>query len=668
MMRKLIIIFFVLGHCAFAQNVNIDSLRIKIKELKSGGITDSTLILAQRELIIALRFTDPDEAMKQTFAGIEMAIRSKNPKMQETMYNQLGNLFYDQSKFDLALDAYYKSLKFSKSIPDTGAIAYTMNDIGYIFQSLSLLDLAEKYYRKAIQWSENHYEEEILAHSYNGLAWVFKDRLEFDSAYVYFDKAYKIRLKLGDNEKIAHSHSYLGLLELNNFKNYNKAIKHFEQSIKLYDLDKTWIEGKIYNYLYIGQSYWKLGDLEKAESNILKSINKFNELDYKKRISMAMMFYSQFLFENNRIDEALIQADSAFKIAKKFRYSEEKIESSEMLYKIYQNMNKYDSAFVFLKINSNMKDSLKSKQLIKQASIVETNIMKMDFQEENQDLKAESQLRLIVIVIIVIMAITLIVLVFNRYKYQKLNSQKLATINQRLEFLNIELEKANITKDRFFSIIAHDLKNPVGSLKGTIDILHKDLEIFDNEELQEYIQQLQIQSTGVKELLENLLTWSRSQSGKITLTPVDLNLSYLVRNNFHLLSGNAQKKGIILKNKVAEDFEFKADVNMINTVLRNLISNAIKFTPEGGKICVLATKGDSNVEIRVKDTGVGIPEDVLPKLFDIDSNVTTDGTNEEKGTGLGLIVCKEFIERHEGQIKVESEIGKGTEFIIILPT
>mgnify|MGYP001550268820 CR=1 FL=1 len=666
-MKKLIIILFLIPLISNANGV-VDSLRDLKLKLKESSADQDTIILVQKSIVMNLRFSDPEKALEEVFTGIEMANKSGNPKMQETMFNQLGNIYFDKGKFDFALNAYFKSLTFSKSIPDTGAVAYTFNDIGYIYSRLNLFDLSEKYYKEAIKWSFNWWEKEILAHSYNNLAWVFEESDQIDSAYKYFNEAFKIRLKEGNFERIAHSHSYLGLMELNNFRNYDKAIEHFKKSIDLFDIDGTWVEGKIYNFLYLAIAYQQIGENEEAEKNFEIAVKQFESISYQKRVSLASASFAEFLYEIEDYPRSIEMGTKALKIANENHYIEEGIQASEILHKAYEKTGDFKNALEAHKQMLSFKDSVYNSQLIKQASVIESDIKTMDFQKEKDQLISDNKLKTFIIIIIIILAISLIVLIFNRYKHQQLSAQKLLTINQRLEDLNNELEKANITKDRFFSIIAHDLKNPIGSLKGTIEVLHKDYSIFDEEDIQEYLKQLNLQSTGVQELLENLLTWSRSQRGKITLNPVEINLNYLVKNNFDLLYTNVSKKSILLENRVKDDFEIKADVNMINTVLRNLISNAIKFTPEGGIISVEAIKGEDNIKIKVKDTGIGIPEDVIPKLFEIDSNITTEGTNQEKGTGLGLIVCKEFIERHDGKIRIESEVGKGTEFIITLPS
>ncbi len=242
------------------------------------------------------------------------------------------------------------------------------------------------------------------------------------------------------------------------------------------------------------------------------------------------------------------------------------------------------------------------------------------------------------------------------------DANKLMHLNQKLIDSEEELKQLNVTKDKFFSIIAHDLKNPFASMKNLSDLLHDNYSMLDEEDRVEIIASMKLTSQRIFELLENLLTWSRSQRGIINFNPDIVTPLFIVQNNFDLLAENAANKDIALINEIPDNMEIVADSNLLSTIIRNLTSNAIKFTPAGGNITVGATDAGDYTEFYVKDTGVGISEADIQKLFRIDISHTTIGTGAEKGTGLGLILCKEFVEKHDGRIWVESEISKGTTF------
>jgi len=248
------------------------------------------------------------------------------------------------------------------------------------------------------------------------------------------------------------------------------------------------------------------------------------------------------------------------------------------------------------------------------------------------------------------------------------SNQLILKQKEKLEEQYHSLNELNATKDKFFSIIAHDLKNPLGAFKHSTEILYKEFDYLESDEIRLYIEELFKSSNQVLELLENLLTWSRSQRGKIPYSPVEVPLNFIINNNFDLLKMNADKKQIQLVNGLNEEVFVYADINMISTILRNLISNAIKFTIEKGIIKVYGQKYDDGYfQVTVEDNGVGISPENIDKLFRIDSHYTTVGTTNEQGTGLGLIICKEFIEKHNGKIWVESQLGIGTKFHFTLP-
>ena len=233
-----------------------------------------------------------------------------------------------------------------------------------------------------------------------------------------------------------------------------------------------------------------------------------------------------------------------------------------------------------------------------------------------------------------------------------------------------ELAKTNAEKDRFFSIIAHDLKNPFAGLIGSLKVLLEEGENLESEDRQEYVKELLESSENVYDLLENLLEWTRLQRGNLTLNRDPFQLSMLSWNIVSILNAQASIKNIKLVNEVEDGFEVNADPMMISTIIRNLMSNSIKFTPEKGEVSVGAveTKGSPDfITVYVRDNGVGIPKNKVDKLFKIDEAVSSEGTNNEKGTGLGLILCKEFAELNGGKIWVESEEGKGTTFFFTVP-
>jgi signal transduction histidine kinase len=230
-----------------------------------------------------------------------------------------------------------------------------------------------------------------------------------------------------------------------------------------------------------------------------------------------------------------------------------------------------------------------------------------------------------------------------------------------------QLQQLNSTKDKFFSIIAHDLRSPFQSLLGLSDLLVCDLKNNSNDELKNYAQMLNESSHNIYELLENLLTWSRAQRNMLSFEPGEVDISSIIEDILTLLKPNLDQKNISPEKHISSFKLGYADKNMIQMAIRNLVANAIKFTPQNGKICISLTDNNNDLQVEICDNGVGITQEDQKKLFRIDTNFSNKGTNGEEGTGLGLILCKDFIEKNNGKIWVESEPGKGSSFFFTMP-
>jgi len=229
------------------------------------------------------------------------------------------------------------------------------------------------------------------------------------------------------------------------------------------------------------------------------------------------------------------------------------------------------------------------------------------------------------------------------------------------------LKELNATKDRFFSIIGHDLKNPINNILGLSDLMLAEIKADEYGGVQEYTTMINHSSKKAIDLLSNLLTWARSQTGKINYEPTPVNLKSLAENTIDFLSDNAARKSISLENRVNGNIDVKADPVMMELIIRNLLSNGIKFTREGGTVTIGARDEPDFTRVFVEDTGVGIPEEDMKKLFRLEYNYSTKGTQKEAGTGLGLLLCKEFIGLHGGDIWVDSKVGEGSTFSFTIP-
>jgi signal transduction histidine kinase len=261
-------------------------------------------------------------------------------------------------------------------------------------------------------------------------------------------------------------------------------------------------------------------------------------------------------------------------------------------------------------------------------------------------------------------------LAINKDLQQKTN--EITATKEEIEEKNQKLQESNTTKDKFFTIISHDLISPFNILMGFSDLLNQSFEEESIAEQKKYVQHIHKNVHKTYNLLQNLLMWAKAQKDGIEFNTEELNLFLVSNEVIEFLKESAENKSIQINNEIGEDIMIKADKHMLATILRNFVSNAIKFTPPKGQIFLSAERskedrGQNGVVISVRDTGVGMTPELQSKLFNIAENVSSKGTEREDGTGLGLILCKDFIDKHGGKIEVKSEPGKGSEFIFTIP-
>jgi signal transduction histidine kinase len=296
-------------------------------------------------------------------------------------------------------------------------------------------------------------------------------------------------------------------------------------------------------------------------------------------------------------------------------------------------------------------------------------------QNEIKELEIFRKTNLVYLAILGIIVIGAVAFILYR-SYQVKNSQnnRLALQNNLLHEMNLKLQNSekrqkelNDTKDKFFGILAHDLRSPLTSLRGFVQVLHLDYHKFTPEEVTRLTGQIERSLQSLTSLLDNLLQWATSQTGVIEFKPKNLNLHNLANESQELLEGVASGKRVMLENLVQPDTKIYADEQMIKLILRNLISNSIKFTPAGGQVSVSAWEDDEFTNLVISDTGRGMDSITVEAIRKQTAIRSSRGTENEKGSGLGLVLIQDFVERHHAKLEVESEIGQGTVFTVIFP-
>jgi signal transduction histidine kinase len=535
----------------------------------------------------------------------------------------------------------------------------------------------------------------------------YKDLGKYDEAYYYFTQSYKVARALPDSLKMAIAIHNIGTV-LSDLGQYDLALDHFKISSKI-SLAIGDLDGIAYDLDAVGDVYCRKREYKKAEENLLKALKKIREqkltvIEPRALTHLAHLYYvirdlpkslayydtaimvydktsndfgdaevnlgiSQVFIEQGKFDEAQVLIEQSLKTAQALGAKRMEIDCYQKLSKLAERKEDYKSALAFHKNFKVMQDSLFSQEMI--AKVFQDQLR---FQTENKDseianlskvtseqdgeIRRQEFLSNILAVLVALTAILLFTVYRSGHRRKRIN-KLLIEHQEEIKKRSIELEQLNQVKDKFFSIISHDLRSPINALSGILDLLSN--KHITQEEFSSLTQEMRVQFNHTRTLINNLLDWALLQMDKLKIQPEKIELSKVINENFTLVR-SLHLKEMNLVNQVETGIFGWGDLNMINLVFRNLILNAIKFSDKGGSIEISAKQDADFYVIAVKDYGVGINPEAQKLLFDKTTGYSTRGTANEKGTGLGLILCKEFIEKNGGQIWLQSEEGKGSTF------
>lgn len=558
-----------------------------------------------------------------------------------------------------------------------------------------------------------------LAKAYTDIGADFRDLGEYDDAYVYLMRSYLIaktfrsgRGRIDSLTMLVALHN-LGTL-FRELGQYDIAYKHLMASSVLSEaIDDA--DGPAYTYDELGELYRKQDNYIKAEENLLmaasearrrkirfllprikihlanlyldkgdfqKSLTYFDSIRIGQLSSTNKFLLAQCDLGTGRVqakigkyDEALEHFQNSLKTSKELNARNLTLSGYEALASLYEIRKEYAKSLQFHKLHDALRDSIFSKstqekilqdQIRLQTMTKDVEIAALSQLQEQQTSEIKRQeLVQNVLVVVSVLAIILLYTVYRSGQRRKRINKMLLDHQEEIKKRSMELHQLNQVKDKFFSIISHDLRSPMSALAGTLDLLHK--KGITPEEFASLTQALRLQFNHTKTLINNLLDWTLLQMDKLKIQPETVNLFDVVEESVEVLQ-NLYPKNIQFENHIDQHLQGFADPNILSLVLRNLILNAIKFTETGGRVWVTATTSNEEIVVSVCDNGTGIKQEIQEFLFTKTSSYSTRGTANEKGTGLGLILCKEFIERNGGRIWLESEPGKGSSFHFTLPT
>ncbi len=616
---------------------------------------DLLLLLSQRIAYLNLKLNRYQKVILHSLKVIDIYDIMGKEKEKISYLNYLGNSYFQMGKYNKALNYYFQELELRRKYNINPLNDDFLDQLAKVYTAMGQYDKALDYHKRAINLIRN--QKNIDKKSKESL--VAKYYLKI--GVIYYLK-----------------------------ENYNKSLDYYKQALDLIgeSKDDASLKGKSIIYNNMALNYKSLGSVEKALDIIRKSEEIINTIGLDNYEFYTLTSFSEIYSKLNKFEEAEKYLLKAIELARKEENSNDEKNSIYLLYELYKKFNRFESALNTYQNYKNMSDSLINLEMTDKLVEFQTVYEMEKRNQENEALKTANRLQrekaelerqsfiltslfsLLVIVVLMILFYfrkrATNVLVVSNITIEGQNA-RLLELNENLRKSESTLRHSNTTKDKFISIIAHDLKNPMHSIGFSADLMLNYYESLNDEKKKIHLKGIYKTSNHAYDLLENLLHWARAQSKSMTYEPKEVNVSSIIKDVVDLSFSSADNKNVNIINHIDTPFNVYADRNMIETVVRNLLSNSIKFSHENGTIELSFYIVNEYAIIEVSDNGIGIPDESLEKLFKIEEQISTPGTMKESGTGLGLLLCKEFVNINRGDIWVESIYGSGSTFKFTIP-
>jgi signal transduction histidine kinase len=607
------------------------------------------------------------------------------------LVDSLNNLAYNSRRNNprLSLEFALEAYKVSKEVNYDFGFAFAVHNVGTAKAVLGRFDKALIDLMEAARLRETLEDKEGLTSTYNNIGYVYSELGNDRKALEYYEKAFELYQQTELKRDVGIVLNNIGHVNFRN-GNFEEALKYFYRALEINEADKD-VRGAGASKANIGSVYRSIGEFKKGLQYHLEAHSVIKEANDILGMVSILKSIAEDYFAMNQLDKATEYALESVRLAQEIGSVGDERTSAGTLALIYEKSGKFKEAAKYFKVESSLKDSLFSIEKAEVLGRLESVYEIEGKSKENEYLRKEQEINtktirlqnylLILSTAIVLIALFLMGYIFsakNRIKesnillLQKNNEITLQkeTILEKAKALdekNRELQGINEIKDKLISVIAHDLKNPFNSISGYSELLISRIDSYSKSEAISFLRVIHDNSVKGNMLLDNLLQWSRLRTNTLQFFPNEQNLNKLVLDELFFVQHIANEKEIRILTSIRDDVSVYADSNMLKTVIRNLVSNAIKFTSNKGTITIAARSNSDSIVISVSDTGMGIDQSVKQKLFTGEVGITTANEKGEMGTGLGLMICKDFVNYHKGKIWVESELGEGSTFIVDLP-
>jgi signal transduction histidine kinase len=624
-------------------------LKIYKKEVGFNIFYSDNSILYARETISK----NPALSLRIFEENIIDATSKKLEKALFVNYHELANLYFGFGNTDKAAEYYLKAANIKRHDQDWSEYAYALVDLGNLYFNSKQYDVSLYYYNKAkdifLKHEKSNQLDYFLALYYNNIGLIYIEKMDPSIALKNFRIAYQIRIKSDRINLYPHSYLYF-VRAFNLMKNNDSSNFYYLKAIEIQE-NKSLYEELITTYISFGDFLEENADYDEALKYYQKAANIAIIKGFKP--SLSEIYYTTALLFRN-----LNQRDSVYKyitlsntFANNYNQTKFKELTTRALMNLYEIDGDYKKAIYYYKIylnllnETNRFNTLEKEVQLQLDERKREEALSKEIAERNRRIIFNQNLALILLVLIIIISI---------YAGFRIRKQK-----------NL-LEETIRHRDLIYSIIAHDLRGPLSGVYSGIDLIEKE-EIDDEDTKMQILRTAQSTFRSTFVLLENLLEWANYQSNKTVFLPKNHNIRSVIQSSIQIVDSMAIKKDIKIKTVINEDFYAFIDKFMLTSVLRNILSNAIKFSKNNSEIIVLAENEGKFIKLTVQDFGMGMKPEIVNRITQSNESFSTLGTNREKGSGLGLQIIRDFLKRNNGYLKVESQIGVGTKFIIFLP-
>lgn len=620
----LVLVLFQKGNLYSQQGTSVDGL-LKLIERPD----DSSKVVALKLLCWEYRNTDTASALKYGYQAIEVAKKLDLNYELADIYNRVGVVRRNQGNYAHALDNYFKGIEISKQNNYQKLLAFAYNNVADIYNRLEIYDKALEFGKYSLKLSLSLNDEYTLSYVYNILGGIYRNKKDLDSSLLYFKHSLNLRKKINYTAGVATS-----LLNIGNIQflrgDYDSCYSNISKAIDIYT-DKNDQTGLVGAYKHLGLYFNKVKD-------------------YKK----AIYYFNKCLALNESFADLQIKKDA-----------------NDGLSYSYAQLGDIKMAYHFKNLACAVGDSITTNLFVEKITHLTENY-KFELKRQEDDLlrkeKVQSlnnqikyQRSIIKLYAFIMFLLVVLGFVFVYYYRQKNRIIKVLTVQKR------EIDELNSTKDKLFSILAHDLKNPISSVIGLAELM-KDASVSLSEAKRlQLVSNLYEVGVSSNRILDEVLSWSQIQANQVVVESQEINLRELVERVVTNQQPIAGVKNISISYSVNTDVIVQSDYNIVSTVLRNLIANAIKYSYSNAEILVSVDLIVDFVEVSIKDNGVGLSDDIKESLLHSVNIQSTRGTSNEKGSGLGLVICRELITKIGGKLLVESEVGKGSTFSFTIP-